>query len=159
MKPIRFFNEYLENGVVKKQAPDMSKANFLINENEKSYKFVSTLVKQLGLNDDNANSIIKLCYDNIMEILRAKLFTEGYNAKGQGAHEAEVAYLRVLGFNEDDVQFADQLRNFRNRIMYEGKILDKEYAEKVFEFRNKICPKLKKIVRENAEQKNPNNLT
>ena len=79
-----------------------------------------------------------------MELIRAKLLLEGYNASGHGAHEAEVSYMRVLRFNENDVQFANQLRFFRNGMIYYGTILDTEYAEKVIEFTKRIYLKLKK---------------
>ncbi|MEK6862642.1 MAG: hypothetical protein AABW57_00555 [Nanoarchaeota archaeon] len=143
MKPIKNFNDFLKEGIVKKQSPDLSRANFLIKESQKSYFFINSLVKDLGLNDDNANSIIKLCYDIIMGFIRAKMLKDGYNAVGQGAHEAEVSYLRSIGFNENDVQFANQLRYFRNGIMYYGKMFDKEYAKQVLDFLNKIINKLK----------------
>ena len=32
------------------------------------------------------------------------------SAKWQGAHEAEISYLRILGFTEKYIQFADQIR-------------------------------------------------
>ena len=53
-----------------------------------------------------------------MEIIRAKMLLRGYNASGYGAHEAEVSYLRNLDFNETDVQFLDQMRYFRNGMLY-----------------------------------------
>lgn len=53
-------------------------------------------------------------------------------------HEAEVAYLRVIEFDEKDVQFADQMRYFRNGMLYYGTLLDKEYAEKIIEFTKRI---------------------
>ncbi|MEK6922178.1 MAG: hypothetical protein AABX08_00060 [Nanoarchaeota archaeon] len=77
-----------------------------------------------------------------MELIRAKMLLGGYNATGQGAHEAEVSYLRALGFNENEVQFLDQLRYFRNGILYYGTILDEEYANKVIEFTKRIYKKL-----------------
>jgi hypothetical protein len=75
---------------------------------------------------------------------------EGYVSSGQYAHEAEVAYLQVLKFQENDIIFLNELRYFRNSVTYYGKILDKDYAKKVFRFLNEIYPKLKKI----AESKN-----
>jgi len=72
---------------------------------------------------------------------------EGYLASGQGAHEAEVSYLIVLGFPEKDVKFADQMRYFRNGILYYGTSLDAEYAEKVVGFTKKIYPKLREMVK------------
>ena len=143
MNHIKNFSEFIKEGIVKRQYSDLSRARFLAKESEKSYIFLVSIIKNIGINDDNANSIIKISYDTIMELIRAEMLTHGYNAVGQGAHEAEVAYLRDIGFSENDVQFADQLRYFRNRIMYYGKILDKEYAEKVLEFMNKTYPKLR----------------
>jgi len=71
------------------------------------------------------------------------MFLKGYNASGNRAHEAEVAYMRLLDFKETEVQFADQMRYFRNGMIYYGTILDKEYAEKVILFTKQIYSKLK----------------
>lgn len=143
MRPIRSFKSFIKEGIVKKQAPDISRANFLIKESEKSYLWLNKIINCIKLNDENANTIIKLCYDIIMESIRAKMLMKGFNSSGKGAHEAEVAYLREINFNENDVQFIDQLRYFRNGILYYGKIFDKEYAKKVLGFLNKAKQKLK----------------
>ena len=82
----------------------------------------------------------------MIEIIRAKLLLEGYSFSGNYAHEAEISYLKKLGFPDNEVSFLNELRYFRNSIMYYGKILDKEYAEKVLDFLNKIHSKLKKLV-------------
>ena len=82
-----------------------------------------------------------------MHLIRAKLYLEGYSSSGQGAHEAEVSYLRILKLSEKEVKFIDQIRYFRNGISYYGTSLDAEYAEKVTEFTIKIYPKLKKIIK------------
>ena len=39
--------------------------------------------------------------------------------------------------------FTNDLRYFRNGILYYGKSFDKEYGEKVLDFLNKTYPKLK----------------
>ena len=85
-----------------------------------------------------------------METIRAKMLLDGFNASGYGAHEAEVAYLRNLGFSESNVQFLDQIRFFRNGMLYYGTIIDKEYAEKVYEFLGKIYPKLLSEINKNS---------
>ncbi|MBS3096676.1 hypothetical protein J4480_04515 [Candidatus Woesearchaeota archaeon] len=145
MNPMKNFDEFLREGIVKKQHIDMSRARFLVKESEKAYQFITSINKGMGINDDNANSIVKLSYDTIMELIRAEMLMHGYNAAGQGAHEAEVSYLKNIGFSENDIQFADQLRYFRNGMMYYGKILDKEYAEKVIEFLNRVYPRIKNM--------------
>ena len=68
-------------------------------------------------------------------------------ASSLGAHEAEMSYMRVLGFDEKDVQFANQIRFFRNGMLYYGTILDKVYAEKVIGFTKRIYPKLKEMIK------------
>ena len=146
MRAVRKFEEFIAEGIVKRQSPDISRANFLFSESEKSHKFLKTIIADYGATNDNANSIIRLCYDILMEIIRASMLKKGFKSSGQGAHEAEVSYLRELGFGETDVLFADQLRYFRNGIVYYGKILDAQYAKKVIEFLEKTYPKLKKIV-------------
>lgn len=111
--------------MVKKRKPDKPRAKFLIEESEKNYSFLLELLQKIEITDSNANSFIKPCHDLLMEMVRAKMLTDGYNASGSGAHEAEVAYLREIGFIDKDVQFADQLRYFRNGMLYYGTILDK----------------------------------
>lgn len=145
MRAVRHFDEFIDEGIVKKQAPDKSRANYLMTESEKSYEFLLVIVTDYGITEKNANSVIKLCYDTMMELIRACMLKEGYNASGQGAHEAEVSYLRKICFKENDIQFADQLRYFRNGIMYYGKQLDEEYAVKVLDFIKKTYPALKEI--------------
>lgn len=142
MKPIKQFGEFIREGIVKKQTPDKSRAEFLVNESKRSYSFLLDSLKKIGITDNNANDYIKSCYDILMEIIRAKMLLNGYNATGYGAHESEISYMRSLGFNEKEVQFTNQIKYFRNGMLYYGTKLDKEYAEKVLEFLNKNYPKL-----------------
>ena len=142
MKAVKYFESFLADGIVKEQSPDKSRAEFLIRESEKEYRALLESIKKIGINEDNVNSYVKNCYDIIMELIRAKMLLKGYNASGYGAHEAEVSYLRNIGFNETEVQFLDQMRFFRNGMLYYGTILDIEYAKKVFDFLKKVYPKL-----------------
>ncbi|MBS3116570.1 hypothetical protein J4421_03145 [Candidatus Woesearchaeota archaeon] len=144
MKAIRKFEEFVKERVVKKQSIDKSRAEFLFKESENSYNYLLEKIRLMKISDINANDFVKSCYDILMELIRAKMLLNGYNASGVGWHEAEVSYLRILGFVEKDVQFADQIRFFRNGMLYYGTILDKEYAEIVIEFTKRIYSKLKK---------------
>lgn len=143
MKPVRNFEEFIKEGIVKKQSIDESRAEFLIKESKNSYDNLLEKIQKIKLTASNANDFVKSCYDILMEMIRAKMLLKGYNASGQGAHEAEVAYMRALGFSEKDVQFADQMRYFRNGMLYYGTSLDEEYAEIVIEFTKRIYLKLK----------------
>ncbi len=134
MKPLRFFSEYIADGIVKKQSPDIPRSESLVKEAEISYSVLMEHVEKLGISDRNANHIVKNSYDIIMESVRSKMLLNGFGSAGTGAHEAEVAYLRELGFNQADIEFTNQLRYFRNGITYYGKSFDAEYAKKVVEF-------------------------
>jgi hypothetical protein len=45
------------------------------------------MTKKLGLKDGNANYFIENSYDIILELLRSRLFTDGFYASGDGAHD------------------------------------------------------------------------
>lgn len=140
------FEEYVKKGVARTCSPNKSRAEFLINESNNSFEGLTERVEKIGINDKNANSIIKDCYDIIMELVRARLLLDGYTSSGQSAHEAEVSYLKKVGFSDNEVSFLNELRYYRNSVTYYGKILNKDYAAKVFNFLNAILPKLKKLV-------------
>jgi len=145
MKPLKQFSEFLKEGIIRRQSPDKERAIFLVSESEDAYKFLIEMVKKVGIDNSNANTFIKNAYDPMMELVRAILLTKGFNSSGSYAHEAEVAYLRELKFSEAEVQFANQLRYFRNGITYYGTKLDAEYAKKVLDFVGKIYPKLRNL--------------
>lgn len=153
MKPIKKFEEFVKEGTVKKQSVDKSRAEFLIKEAENDYNYLLEKIRLMKIKDSNSNDYVKTCYDILMELIRANMLLKGYNASGIGAHEAEVSYMRVLGFGEKDVQFTDQIRFFRNGMLYYGTMLDKEYAVKVLNFLKEIYPKLIKILKEDRRDR------
>lgn len=148
MKPLQQFEEYIKKGIARKQKPDFSRAESLLQESERTITSIKEIIQKIGINNNNANSIIKNLYDSLMEVIRSHMLQEGYYASGQGAHEAEVAYLRKLPIKEQDIQFINQLRHFRNGIVYYGKTYDKEYAEKVYKFLKQFKPQLEKTIKE-----------
>jgi hypothetical protein len=144
MKSPDKFEDYLSRGVIKKQRADLSRKNFLIKTSEISKKDIDNRVKKEGFTDINANALIKECYDLIMQLIRAKMFSLGYSAYGEGAHEAEVSFLRKLNISEKDVVFLNYLRFIRNGISYYGRIFSKDDASEVFIFLNKLLPILRR---------------
>lgn len=143
----REFDDYLKQGIINKCSINKPRAEFLINETEKTFRGLNKRLDAIGIDEDNANSIVKDCYDIIMEVIRAKLLLTGYCSAGKFAHEAEVSYLKKCGFSDNDISFINDLRYFRNSVTYYGKILSVEYAKQVVEFTKKIHPKLKKLVK------------
>lgn len=139
------FEEYVKKGIIKKCSIDKQRAEFLINESQNSLDGLYERVEKIGINKKNANSIIKDCYDILIELIRAKLLLTGYKSSGQFAHEAEISYLTKLGFPNNEILFFNDLRYFRNSVTYYGKILDEEYANKVLAFTKKVYPKLNRL--------------
>lgn len=74
MKAIKNFNEFIKENTVKKQSIDRSRAEFLVKESENSYSHLLELAQKIELTDANANDFVKLCYDILMELIRAKIF-------------------------------------------------------------------------------------
>lgn len=144
MRSIKTFEEHLKNGAIIRIQPDFQRAKNLEVESLRKLNRLNKIILIDPLIDENANDYIEDCYNIIMFKIRAILLKTGYKASGQGAHEAEISYLQKIDFNEKDVQFCNQLRYFRNGILYYGKRFDKEYAEKVIKFLNEINKKLNK---------------
>ncbi|MBS3054699.1 MAG: hypothetical protein J4431_04130 [Candidatus Aenigmarchaeota archaeon] len=117
MMPLRLFGEYLREGTVRKQSPDKLRARSLLLESKDSYKILLSIAAEMGVNDDNANHVIKNAYDIVMELIRAKMLMDGFATTGKGAHEAEVSYMTMIGVSLKDVDFANEVRYFRNGIM------------------------------------------
>ena len=146
MRPLKTFDEFLEKGIMKKRTPDIARANSLLKEAKKRKKFLHELFKKIGLNDENANYFVENSYDTLIELIRAKLLIQGFYASGGGAHEAEVSFMRNLGFPEKEARFMNDLRYFRNGILYYGKDFDASYGNKVLDFLNKLYPKLMEFI-------------
>jgi hypothetical protein len=134
------FEEYLNTRTVKKQSPNLERAHSLQKEAEEKKKYLEVSIKSIPSKSMNANFIIDYCYDILMELIRAKMFTQGYNAGN--SHEAEVSYLRKLKYSEADIRFMDELRYNRNGTKYYGTIFGEDYAKTVLTFMNKLYPKL-----------------
>ena len=149
MNSPRQFEDYIKEGIVKKQSSNKPRAKFLVDESDKSYLGLKQRIEKIGINTFNANSIIKDCHDIMLELVRAKMLLEGYNASGLFAHEAEVSYMRNLGFSENEVSFMNELRFLRNGILYYGKILDEHYAQQVLGFLKRVYSKLKEKIKFN----------
>lgn len=144
MRIIKSFEEFTAEGVVRKVSPDTQRAENLFLESERKFFLLKKTIKNMGIDSTNANDYVEYCYNILLFLIRAKMLNQGYTSTGQGAHEAEVAFTRTIGFSESDTVLLDQLRYFRNGILYYGKRFDKEYAEKIIKFTERIYNSLKK---------------
>ena len=142
---LRKFEEFIKLGFVKRQTPNNERARSLIKESAEKHKFLQVAIKQIPNEQMNPNFIVESCYDILLELIRAKMFIDGFNSKN--SHEAEISYMEKIGFSEPEIRFMDELRYNRNGIKYYGKRLDLEYAGKVLKFMEKMRPKLRDIIK------------
>ena len=134
------FEEYLNEGTIKKQKSDMPRAKSLLEAAEKRRYFIK---KYIPLNEETTVQIIEECYDIIRELIESKLSKEGYKTY---SHEATISYLKTLNtFSENEIRFIDELRKIRHGTKYYGKTISLEYATRVINFLNNIYEKLKKF--------------
>src|SRR3989338_36560 len=144
MRRIKSFEEYLKEGIVRKVTPDVQRAENLFMESKRKYVLLQKIIKHMGIDNENANEYLESCYNIILFVIRGKMLLEGYYASGTGAHEAEVSYAQNISFSEKELEFLDQLRYFRNGILYYGKRFEKDYAQKVINFLEVIYQKLQR---------------
>jgi len=89
-------------------------------------------------------------YDIIHKLLEAISLMEGTKIKGEGAHQELIDYIyKKHKLEEQKRQFLQQLRDYRNRISYEGFSVNKEYVANNQEFIKTLIDKLFEIL--NAE--------
>ena len=144
MRIVKPFEEFIKEGIVKKVSPDRQRAENLFLESERKFSLLQKTIKNMKIDDNSANDYVEYCYNILLFLIRAKMSEQGYTSSGQGAHEGEVAFARNIDFSESEVQTLDQLRYFRNGILYYGKRFDKEYAEQIIGFTKNIYKKLNK---------------
>lgn len=139
------FKEFLKSGIVKRQIPNKARAVSLITESTQKKSYLETTMKIIPKEKWNPNVIVDQCYDIIMELIRAKMFQDGYNAGN--SHEAEVTYMKIIGFSEAEAKYMDEIRYYRNGTKYYGTILNSEYMENVIDFLSNVYPRLIKLVK------------
>lgn len=87
-------------------------------------------------------------YDVIHKLMEALTLKEGIKIKGEGAHQELIDYIsKKYDFGEQMRQFLQQMRDYRNRISYEGFMMHKNYImlnkERIINILKKLFDKLK----------------
>ncbi|MCK5282529.1 MAG: hypothetical protein KAK00_03910 [Nanoarchaeota archaeon] len=69
-------------------------------------------------------------YDVVHKLMEAFTLREGIKVKGEGAHQELVDYIaKQQKIDEQMRQFLQQMRDYRNRISYEGFMIHKNYID------------------------------
>ncbi len=67
-------------------------------------------------------------YDIIHKLMEAVILAEGIKIKGEGAHKELIEYVvKNYGMDLATKQLLQQMRDYRNRISYEGFMINKNY--------------------------------
>ena len=67
-------------------------------------------------------------YDAVHKLMEALSMLNGIKAKGEGAHQELIDYISEhYNFDEQTRQFLQKMRDYRNRISYEGFTVHKNY--------------------------------
>ena len=89
-------------------------------------------------------------YDITHKLMEALGLLNGIKTKGEGAHQELIDYIsKQYNFDEQDRQFLQQMRVYRNRISYEGFMIHKNYITLNQE-------KIKKIIKKLFDELNKN---
>jgi uncharacterized protein YutE (UPF0331/DUF86 family) len=82
-------------------------------------------------------------YDIIHKLMEVLSLIKGIKARGEGAHQELIDYIaKEYNFDEQTRQFLQKMRDYRNRISYEGFTVHKNYITLNQEKINEIIKKL-----------------
>lgn len=108
-----------------KVASDKAKAKSLLE----TAKITWQRLGEIDKNKYPANTLIDY-YDIIHKLLEALTSIEGIKIKGEGAHQELIDYIcRKYDFSESIRVFLQELRDYRNRISYEGFNINPNYIK------------------------------
>ena len=111
--------------MITKVKPDKQKSESL-------KKMAEITLKRLNDTDmEKYPSNTLLDYYNIMhKLMEALTLKEGTKVKGEGAHQELIDYVtKQKKIDEQMNQFLQQMRDYRNRISYEGFMIHKNYID------------------------------
>lgn len=109
--------------MITNMTPDKQKAQALI-------KMAQITLERLEKTDVETypSNTLADYYDIIHKLLEATTLQKGVKIKGEGAHQELIDYVaKEHKMNEQTRQFLQQLRDYRNRISYEGFIITQNF--------------------------------
>jgi len=87
-------------------------------------------------------------YDIIHKLMEALTLSEGIKAKGEGAHQELIEYIcKIYNLGESTRIFLQDMREYRNRIAYEGFMINKDYINSNKKRVQEIISSLLKLIK------------
>ncbi len=109
--------------MITKITPDKQKAQALI----KMAEITMERLEKTKISEYPSNTLVDY-YDIIHKLLEAIALKEGTKAKGEGAHQELIDHVaKQIKLDEQTRQFLQQLRDYRNRVSYEGFMIQKNF--------------------------------
>ena len=142
---MRDFDSFVQEGDVKKQAPDTNLSDSLIKDCIRRLEFA----KSSPLTEENAKYVYENTYESLREAADAVLFLQGYKSF---SHEATVAFIqRFDEFTVREISGFDRMRIKRNGMKYYGKSCSADDAKEAMEFAESLIKKLAALQRKLRE--------
>ena len=111
--------------MISKVQPDNQKSEAL----QKMAKITLERLDETNTQKYPSNTLVDY-YDAIHKLMEACALKMGIKIKGEGAHQELIDYVsKQFKFSEHTRIFLQQMRDYRNRISYEGFMINKNYIE------------------------------
>jgi len=109
--------------MITKIKPDIQKSESL----KKMAEITLERLSKTKMEEYPSNTLVDY-YDSIHKIMEAITLKAGIKIGGEGAHQELIEYVaKTQNLDEQTRQFLQQMRDYRNRISYEGFIVHKNY--------------------------------
>jgi hypothetical protein len=109
--------------MITKIKPDKQKSESL----KEMAKITLDRLNQTDIQKYPTNTLLDY-YDIIHKLMEAITLKEGTKIKGEGAHQELIEYIAKNNkINEQTRQLLQQMRDYRNRISYEGFMIQSNY--------------------------------
>ena len=77
---LKRFDKFIDEGLVKRQTPNRERVASLVEESETKREFLRVSIENIPPEEMSPNFIVDYCYDILMELIRARMFLDGFNA-------------------------------------------------------------------------------
>jgi uncharacterized protein (UPF0332 family) len=109
--------------MITKVKPDKQKAESL----KKMAEITLERLNNTDMGKYPSNTLLDY-YDIVHKLMEALTLREGIKVKGEGAHQELIDYVaKQKKIDEHMRSFLQQMRDYRNRISYEGFMINKNY--------------------------------
>ena len=123
-------------------SPDKQKSESL----KKMAEITLKRLKETDIQSYPSNTLLDY-YDIIHKIIEAIALSKGVKIKGEGAHKELIDYMVEKGtIDELTRRFLQEMRDYRNRISYEGFMIHKNYVNLNKEKIQRIIKNLFKVL-------------